>query len=327
MTVLITGAAGFIGRSVAKALRQEGHAIRAGTRRASAEIDAVACDLDRPEQIAAAVSGVSVVVHCAYGDETAMARQCAALLDAMAAAGVNRLVFFSSIAVYGDAPAPDPAQAPDESRLTGPYARGKAACERLVRQWVEGDAARAALILRPGIVYGAGSHFWVDKPARRIEAGLWGDFGSRAEGLAPLIHVDDVARAACLAVAWLESAQGRVEAVDLIGPQTPTWNAYFRQLAKALGHAPLPSISPARLAWWRIAGTGAKAWRKAGLPGGSRLAFAPASGELRLFSRTVLFDMARTQAILGFSPSIGVEEGLARTFAMPVLSQETSPDP
>src|SRR5690606_23278954 len=133
-------------------------------------------------------------------DEAAMTRQCAALLDAMSAAGVERLVYFSSIAVYGDATAPRIDDPINVNGLSGAYARGKAECEQLVRVWAEVDPARRAIILRPGIIYGACSPFWTEKLSQRIRAGVWGDFGPAGEGIAPLVHVDDVAEAANRAV-------------------------------------------------------------------------------------------------------------------------------
>lgn len=323
--VLVTGAAGFIGAAIVDTLRGADHDVRAGGRHPSAAAGAVACDLDDPRQVAAAMAGVACVVHCAYGEESAMPRQCATLLRAMSAAGVRGLVHFSSIAVYGNEAEPRGAALPPDG-LEGTYARAKAECEGLVRAWAGEEAGRRAVILRPGIVYGAGSRFWVDKMAARIRANIWGNFGPRADAPAPLVHVDDVARAAAAAadLTIRAGAMSRpVEALDLIGPETPSWNAYFEALAAAIGESPLPRIGPARLAWRRLLAVSAKVWRKTGLPGGGRAALAPTGGELRLFARHAVYDKARTAQLLGFSPEIGLAEGLSRS----VPGQDTRPAP
>lgn len=316
-TVLVTGASGFIGARVVAALAEAGYRVRAGTRRDSAEwgagIAAVACDLDRPDQVREAVADVAAVIHCAYGDPAAMSGQCQTLLAAMSGAGVRRLVYFSSIAVYGTQERPDPTRPPEASALRGAYARAKAACESLVRDWAGSDA-RAALILRPGIVYGAGSPLWIDKIVQRIDAGVWGDFGARAAAPAPLIHVEDVARATLAALRRLDVDGAGLDAVDLVGPDTPSWNVYFQRVAAASGAGLLPRVTEARLAQWLLGGTVIKLARRLGFKGGARLALAPTPGELRLFSSPVVLDRQRSAAILGFSPGIGLEEGLARSF-------------
>ncbi len=65
--VLVTGGTGFIGARVTDALRRAGHDAHAGTRRATPQADVIACDLDRPAEIGAALAGIEIVVHCAYG--------------------------------------------------------------------------------------------------------------------------------------------------------------------------------------------------------------------------------------------------------------------
>jgi len=324
-TVLVTGGTGFIGRAVTKTLADAGYDVRVGVRRSgsSGTGSTVPCDLDKPEEVALAVRDTSAVVHCAYGDEAAMPRQCAALLAAMANAGVNRLVYFSSIAVYGDVLEPKVDDPIDAGQLVGTYASAKARCEQLVREWAEGNAERHAIILRPGIVYGTGSPFWIEKLSQRIKAGVWGDFGPLADGLAPLVHVDDVAGAATAAVQRLAETAEPLQAVDLIGPETPTWNEYARRVAVSIGTAPLRRVGPAQLGWWRLCALPAKVFRRLGLPGFERAALAPTGGELLIMSRRAVYDWKRAKAVLGNAPSIGLDEGLRRTFE----NQETRPLP
>jgi len=311
--VLITGAGGFIGSAKAKALRDVGFRVRAGLRRAARAPDEVLCDLDRPEQIRAAMAGVDLVVHAAYSDSEAMPRQAENLLAAMAEQGVANLIALSSIAVHGDASGD--VDATRRGALDA-YGAAKLACEAATRAWANAAPERRALNLRPGIVYGTGSAFWIDKLVERIRAGVWADFGPDGEGVAALIHVDDLS-GIILAAARALLAPSRLDlaactTLNAIGPETPSWNGYFHALAVKLGAAPLPRRGRREIALRQQLAVPAKIWVRLGLPGARAraAALAPTPGEIALFSRRALYARDR---VADFQPSVGLAEGLART--------------
>ncbi|MDE2364551.1 MAG: NAD(P)-dependent oxidoreductase [Hyphomicrobiales bacterium] len=308
---LVTGGAGFIGSAVVEALCEAGHSVRRGVRARADQSDAVSCNLDNVEQIRAAVEGVRLVVHAAYGDSERMVPQCSALLAAMTDMGINQIVYFSSIAVYGDG-----AGSIDESAPLAPadaYAEAKSACEQLVRGWAQETSHpnRRALILRPGIVYGAGSRFWIDKLGERIRAGAWGVFGEQGEGVCALVHVQDVARVVVACFDYLERAAGasHVAALNVVGPDTPSWNSYFQALAAGIG-VRLAEVDAPSVATRQKAAFVAKVWRRIGLPGGARAALAPTPGEMKLFARKARYATGALTETLGFAPNIGLEQGL-----------------
>ncbi len=317
LRALVTGAGGFIGSASAKALAQD-FCVLAGVRRARPvpqdRVEAIACDLDDPAQAQSAVAGVDVVVHAAYGDEAAMPRQAETLLSGMTAAGVKNLIAFSSIAVYGarcgrivesDAP---------EGTLP-PYARAKAQCETLYRLWANQARDRRVVVLRPGIVYGAGSPFWIEKMAARVISGGWGVF-PQGDGRAALIHVDDLARQVLAASRLLTgSERGNLPefvALNAIGPETPSWNGYFSALAGALGRPPLRKLSAAEITARQALAAPAKVMRRLGLRFGASAALAPTPGELALFSLDADYSGEAAQRLLGLAPSVGLAEGLER---------------
>ena len=313
--ILVTGAAGFVGKAVCRELLAGGHQVRAGIRRtalagslsAHPRLTQIACDLADPAQVREALAGTTAVVHAAYGDSATMQAELALLLELASAAGVTRLVQFSSIAVYGERTGIVRENDPPLGVLP-PYAVAKAGCEDQVRAWA--TAGRSAVILRPGIIYGTGSPFWTDKLATRIRAGAWGTFGSAGDGMAALVHVDDVA--AAVAHALNSPSIEPAPALNITGPEEPRWNGYFTAVAQRLGVALRPvGLSERRL---RTAGAiGAKIGQRLHIPGLHRAALAPLPGEMRIFARKATYPSDRAQAVIGWQPAIGLAEGLART--------------
>lgn len=81
------------------------------------------------------------------------------LLADCTAAGIRRFIFFSSIKAAAPAHS-TAAQTESDPALEAPnseYGRSKLAAEQCVREWAAADANRAALILRPAVVYGPGN--------------------------------------------------------------------------------------------------------------------------------------------------------------------------
>lgn len=318
--LLATGAGGFIGSALLPSLAQAfPRPVLAGMRRkkpaATSDVQAIPCDLDDPAQLAAALRGVDLVVHAAFGDEAAMTRQAENLVAAMSAAGARNLVSYSSIAVYGRR---EGFIVEDDEGVPpfGAYAQAKARCERIFRAWSEAAPGRRTIALRPGIVYGAGSRFWIDKMAARIACGGWGVLGPRGEGLAALIHVDDLARQN-LAACRLLAGPGRETlpaflALNAVGPESVRWNDYFQALARAMGRPPLRPWSPTEIALRRFLGLPAKLAKRVGLDIFRNSALAPGPGELALFSLKAEYSNAEAARLFGFSPSIGLSEGLSR---------------
>jgi dihydroflavonol-4-reductase len=156
MRVFLTGATGFIGSHVARALRARGDSLcclcRPTSHRADLEdpsIDWVVGDLTDRDSLRRAMTGVEVVFHCA-ADYRLYAREPAEIyrsnvdgtqnvLDLAAELGVSRIVYTSSVgtlALGGPRPANENARAQLDD-MVGDYKRSKFLAERVVESWIE----------------------------------------------------------------------------------------------------------------------------------------------------------------------------------------------
>ncbi|MDP4006133.1 NAD(P)-dependent oxidoreductase [Methylobacterium sp. NEAU K] len=310
--VLVTGAGGFIGRAVVARLTRAGIPVRAGLRRpaplAIAGVASTRCDLSAPAEIEAACAGAAMIVHAAGRETATMVAQLRALLDAAGRAGVERFVLFSSIAVYGTRTGHVREDDPPGDLDT--YGAAKRTCEALLQAWIAAGVGRRAVILRPGIVYGPGSDLWIARPAAALRAGVLGDLGRGGEGIAALIHLDDVAEATRAAVVALQGPGPAATALNLVGPESPTWNAYFAALSLKVGLGLPRRIGRIRLAVLRALAVPAKLLGRLGLPAPTALRLVPAAGEIRLFARAAQYDTRRAVAVLGVRPAIGLDRGL-----------------
>ncbi len=241
-TVLVTGASGFLGRHVVAALSAAGHHVRAMVRfpglvEERDEVEEVTASLGDDAGMAAALAGVQAVVHCAARVARAGGRAdffrdnvtgTTHLMDAARAAGVERFIHVSSIAVYGVHAGDQPVHEDDDydphPDRRGAYTWSKLEADRAVQESGRRGGLRT-IVLRPGILIGAdGPRFTARLCLGRVRGRVIvvGRPGARL----PLCHVDDAARAAASAVTAPE-ASGAYNLVD----EALTQDEWLRQLA------------------------------------------------------------------------------------------------
>jgi nucleoside-diphosphate-sugar epimerase len=165
--VALTGATGFIGRHLLRELPKRGYRVRVLLRR-PAELPpeatgAVVGDLARPQNMAAALSGVDAVIHSA-GIAHAMSgtpeddyrvlntEATVGLARAAEKARAKRFVFLSSIRAQTGPAAKGVVTEADEAAPTDAYGRSKLAAEEgLAQLGIDWVALRPVLVYGPGV--------------------------------------------------------------------------------------------------------------------------------------------------------------------------------
>ncbi|MFN3218452.1 MAG: NAD-dependent epimerase/dehydratase family protein [Acidimicrobiales bacterium] len=237
MRLFITGASGFLGSAVTREALARGHEIIALSRSASPEsadgtgVTWVRGDIRRPETWRDQLAGSDAVIHLAASLDGAADDQLAvavdgtrALVDAMADAGVERLVHISSLAVY-DLAALDIGDLVDETTpIEVDPARRDGYTAAKLAQDVEARRAPSVVLLRPGLLWDR-DHHWNGGAALGLAGRLGVTIAPRARP--PLCHVDDCARAVVTA-AERPDVTGAIDLVDPAAPDRRTFAANLR---------------------------------------------------------------------------------------------------
>jgi dihydroflavonol-4-reductase len=247
---LVTGATGFIGAAVARALVRAGRPIRLA-HRAQSDLsnlhdlpgERVVADLTDPESLAAAVAGCTSLFHVAadyrlWVPDIAVMRRTnidgsLALLNAAHAAGVKRMVYTSSVAAlglgHGGVPADEATpNRPDDH--VGPYKRSKYDAEIAVRRLAE--TGLDIVIVNPSAPVGPGDI----KPTptgRMVLDAARGLMPAYVETGMNIVHVDDVATGHLLA-----EQHGKTSESYILGGENLMLSDIGRIIAKLAGRAP-----------------------------------------------------------------------------------------
>lgn len=212
--VLVTGSSGLVGYSVAERLHRAGvDVLGVDLRQTAGPFPSVAGDAGnlplmrsllegRPNVVhSGAVSGPMLMLDNPYGIAQANLGGAMGVFEACRQAGVRRMVWLSSIAVYGNQPTLDPIPEAAAINPQSFYGHTKAAGEILLRGYVA-RYGLPAVALRLSSVFGVRRQTACGLRAV-IEAGLDGrSIAVAAEGSSfrQYIHVDDAARAVVMAL-------------------------------------------------------------------------------------------------------------------------------
>ncbi len=315
MTVLVTGATGFIGSHLAAALLESGQEVRVLVRAGSsherlpAGVEAVTGDVRDTESLRRAVRGTDVVYHLASrlrrmsvpGSEYRETNVAGTenVLRAASEAGVSRVLHCSSTSVTGpvlEAPA-------DE---TAPYAPGNAyeetKCEgeKLALAFAE-EGPVAVTVVRPAWTYGPGDSrtFAFIRLIARGRLFMVGDGSTLVHPSFVLNVVGGMMKAAASA-----SAAG---GVYILADREPV---PVRELAGRIAHELGVTLPRVHVPVWAARGLARVCEGVFALVGKEPPVH---RGRVDFFTRPAAYSIARAREEFGYEPEVDLQEGMRRT--------------
>jgi nucleoside-diphosphate-sugar epimerase len=265
MEILVTGASGFIGRHLARALTAQGHQVKVLLRKPSTYVSfngVKSCvgDLTDADSLYQAVEGVDLVYHLAairdrwglsYQDYYAVnVEGTRHLLDAAVEQGA-RFVHCSSVGVLGYPGVldidEDHAYRPQDGKYN--YHHTKALAEQLTLEYAQ-KGRLAAIVVRPVITYGPGDEYgMVTKLLTLLATGRFVPVGN-GQNHVHLAYITDTVRGIILA-GECDQAIGRIY---IIPGSRPIATRELIAEVCALLECPTPRwhvpLAPAKVAAW-----------------------------------------------------------------------------
>lgn len=274
-------------------------------------VELVEGDIRDPDALHRATKGIETVYHIAavyrqagIPDDTYRAVNATAvqhLIEAAARHGVGRVVHCSTVGVHGDIEHP-PANEDAPLKPGDIYQTTKLEGERLARE----TGARLGIpvtIVRPTGIYGPGDRRLL-KLFRGVAVQRFPMLGS-GEIYYHLTHIDDLVDGLRLCAEHPAAAN---RTYILAGGEVTTLNELVRRIAEVAGVKP-PRV---HLPVWPFWAAGALC----------EAVCVPLGIEPPIFRRRVdfytksrAFDIARARAEIGYAPSVGLRDGIARTLA------------
>ena len=303
---LITGATGFVGSAVARSFAARGHALRLLVRRGSdrsniagLEAELVEGDLTDPASLARAVAGCRYMAHVAADyriwvpDQASMlAANVAgtrALMRAALQAGVERIVYCSSVAALGLTGTTLPAdeRTPvDRATIVGVYKQSKYDAEQSVLGLVTTEGL-PAVIVNPAAPVGP-RDIKPTPTGRMIADAATGRMPAYVETGLNIVHVEDVAEGHALAL-----ERGVIGERYILGGENLTMAALLALVDEVVGRRQRRVRVPVS-ALWPVAMTAEAIARITG--GAPRVA----RDHLRMARKTMFFSSAKATAELGY---------------------------
>jgi nucleoside-diphosphate-sugar epimerase len=308
--IVITGAAGFIGRAATERLVGEGAEVVGLDLWPSGKETVTSAggewfqgSTTNRQELDEAFRGATGVIHTAalVSDFGTMeefievnVRGTRNVLDAAEASGVASVVHVSSVASWGYDFTRSPKDESFTRRQGVPYVDTKAASDDMALR-------RGAAVVRPGDVYGPRSVPWTIRPIEAMQKGSFVLPGG-GKGLMTPVYVDDLVDLVLRALAAPEAA-GR--AVTGFAGEPVTASDFFDYYARMLGKSATPT-APLPIATAGIVALAALARLRGRQPEISTTA-------ITFISRKESYATELAETLLGWKPQVSLDQGMQLT--------------
>lgn len=320
MTILVTGAGGFLGRSITRALLDRGLSVRSFCRgdypwMKEAGVEVVRGDVGDAEAVSKAVQGCDAVFHTAaridiwgpYEDffrtNTQGTRH---VIEACRAHGVGKLVYTSTPSVVhgGDAVSGVDESAPYPDHFEAHYPATKAIAEREVL--AANSDTLATVAIRPHLVWGPGDTSMMPRVIAKARTGRVRNIGEPQK--IDTVYIDNAVDAHLAAYDRLEPGSAAAGKAYFITQGEPMEGPAF--LDDLLGAAGLPPIKKSiSVGKARAAATAIEwVWRTFGIerePPITRFVVSQ-------LSTAHWYDISAAKRDLGYAPRVSYAEGMER---------------
>ncbi len=316
--IVVTGATGFVGKRLCKALEERGYTLRILARSdkedpyfRSLNAEILRADVTDPAMVGDLMSGADGVVHMAavvggagMSDDQfreVHVRATERLLEGAVRAGIKRFLHVSTIGVLG-ATGRTPVDETAPYNVKDIYQITKAEGERAALAH-DGNEGMRVTVVRPAAVYGPGDRRLL-KLFRSVARGTFRMIGDGETMIHP-VYVDDLVEGMALA---FESERAGGRAYILGGPEPVSLNQWVDTIA-AKAEQPLSALSIPYAPVW-VAAVICEA-----LCGVLRIAPPLFRRRVDFFVKDRAFSIDRARNELGYAPKVDLNEGTERTLA------------
>jgi UDP-glucose 4-epimerase len=320
--ILVTGAAGFVGKALCAALLKR-YPVRSAVRDAEVEglpagAEVVQKVLSVEEDWSNALIEVNVVVHCAARVHVMNEQSVDPLTEfrrvnvdgtlrlakQAAAAGVNRFIFLSSIKVNGEqTKAGRPFTADQQPDPGDPYGISKMEAENGLRILAK-KTGMEVVIIRPPLVYGPGVKANFLSMMQVLWRGIPLPFGAVTSNKRSLVSLDNLIN---LIVTCLDHPAAANQSFLISDGEDLSTAALLRRMSEAIGRP--AHLLPVPVTLLQLGGA----------------LFGKRNIAQRLCS-SLEVDISKTRELLGWKPPISVDEGLRRTAVHWLATQQGTQD-
>ena len=322
MKVCVTGGSGFIGGYFVDDLTRAGHEVvildlidpdhtqHGLSGEQIARVEFIKGDIRNPQKADEALAGCDMLLNLAaahhdfgieydtYFDVNERGSQI--LCDAMDNHGVKRACFYSTVAVYGDAPEPREETTPPAPE--SPYGKSKLAGEKVFEAWVSKGDGRRCLVIRPTVTFGIHNFANMYSLIRQVNSGKFVRVGG-GTNIKSLSYVENIVDAT--QYLWDRDDLEPFDVFNYIDKPDLTSRGISETVYEALGKKPLPIAVPM---WFALLGA---------LPFDMVIALTgknlPISGPRvkKLFAAQTKFEADKLLA-KGYTPKVPLKEGIRR---------------